>query len=207
MRKILLEKTLFKFDELSKDVQQNLIDKEIEYVENYEYYDFVEEDFIIMMSIIGFDIDECRFSGFYSQGDGASFIGKYSYKKYDIKKFKEEYPNEDEIIQLLNELNNFQKMLNYQINVDLEKNYITRYVHEYSVDIIVYNKETEDCFDCDISRIVEIFREFMKIFYNKVNDSYEYVTSNEIILKKFQEIEYFQNGNVFDPLCENVVAE
>lgn len=85
MKTIQLE--LFTFDELDDDAKQVAIqdhreimdsnlDDEVSYWQNGA------------LSGTGFIIDEISYSGFYSQGDGASFTGHYDSAQIDLEKLK-----------------------------------------------------------------------------------------------------------------------
>lgn len=52
-------------------------------VEYHDWYEYTYEYFKNEMDKIGVAVDDIRFSGFYSQGDGASFTGEV----YDVHKF------------------------------------------------------------------------------------------------------------------------
>lgn len=67
-----------KFEELSEEIQQKVLDK-YRYLntENIEWYEYTVDHFKQELEIeYGFADVEIRFSGFASQGDGASFTGK-----------------------------------------------------------------------------------------------------------------------------------
>jgi hypothetical protein len=64
----------YKFDELSEEIQNKLIEKNRYInVEFWEWYDDVYDQYIEKIENIGFEDVKIYFSGFYSQGDGAMF--------------------------------------------------------------------------------------------------------------------------------------
>jgi len=74
----------YTFDELSKEAQEKAIEKNREInTEGWDWWESVIDDFTKEKEDIGMTDIDCQFSGFYSQGDGASFTGKVS----DNKKF------------------------------------------------------------------------------------------------------------------------
>lgn len=81
------EDKTYTFDELSKEAQQKAIEREREYFSESddEWWDPIIEGIVENMEEIGLTDVKVEFSGFYSQGDGASFTGKVS----DNKKFLE----------------------------------------------------------------------------------------------------------------------
>jgi len=67
----------YTFDELSPEAKKNAIDRNRYYnIESYDWWEPIIEGFTEEMEAIGMADIDCQFSGFYSQGDGASFTGK-----------------------------------------------------------------------------------------------------------------------------------
>ena len=67
----------YTFNELSKEAQATVIDNNRDF--NTEYFDWYEDDYIYhkeQLEKAGFTDIDISFSGFSSQGDGASFTGK-----------------------------------------------------------------------------------------------------------------------------------
>lgn len=61
------------FRELSEEVQQEIIDRNRERNVDYNWWEFTIDYWKEKLEQIGFDNADIRFSGFWSQGDGASF--------------------------------------------------------------------------------------------------------------------------------------
>lgn len=71
------EEKSYTFDELSPEAKKHAMDKERDYnIESYDWWEPIIEGFTEEMEAIGMADIDCQFSGFYSQGDGASFTGK-----------------------------------------------------------------------------------------------------------------------------------
>jgi len=76
----------YTFDELSPEAKQNAIDSNRGYsTESYDWWDPIIEGFTEKMEEIGLTDVDCQFSGFNSQGDGASFTGKVNDNKEFLK--------------------------------------------------------------------------------------------------------------------------
>ena len=76
----------YTFDELSQGAKQNAIDSNRDYsTEGYDWCDPIIEGFKENMGEIGVADVDCQFSGFNSQGDGASFTGKVNDNKTFLK--------------------------------------------------------------------------------------------------------------------------
>ncbi|WP_302758665.1 hypothetical protein [Dialister invisus] len=67
---------VYKFDELSKDVQEKLIEKNRDIYTDFDWYSVIYDNFSQNVKQdygIEINIENIKFSGFYCQGDGASF--------------------------------------------------------------------------------------------------------------------------------------
>lgn len=65
-----------KWEQLSKSAKDELLDKHRNYNVDHSWWDFTYDDFREQMDGIGISVDRMQFSGFWSQGDGASFDGR-----------------------------------------------------------------------------------------------------------------------------------
>lgn len=68
--------TAYTFDELSEDAKKKALDKTRDWTTtDYEWWDYVYEEWIEKLAGMGYETDAKKiwFSGFWSQGDGASF--------------------------------------------------------------------------------------------------------------------------------------
>ena len=67
----------YSFDELSPEAKKHAIDSNRDYsIEGYDWWDGIIEGFVEDMEEIGLENVDPQFSGFYSQGDGASFTAR-----------------------------------------------------------------------------------------------------------------------------------
>lgn len=66
----------YSFDQLSDKLKEEAIEANRDINTQYNWYDLVTEGFKEDLAEDGVEVDDVRFSGFYSQGDGASFTGK-----------------------------------------------------------------------------------------------------------------------------------
>ena len=65
-----------KWEQLSKSAKDELLGKHRNYNVDHSWWDFTYDDFREQMNDIGISVDKMQFSGFWSQGDGASFDGR-----------------------------------------------------------------------------------------------------------------------------------
>lgn len=65
-----------KFNQLPRKAQEKIIENNLHINVHHDWWDSTYDDFKLSMSACGFDVDDIRFTGFCSQGDGASFDGR-----------------------------------------------------------------------------------------------------------------------------------
>jgi len=174
------------FNELNEVNQARAIKATLEnecYLD-YEWHDFTTKDFKNILEILGYYDIKSYFSGFYSQGDGASFEARYSYEKQSVNKIIDYASLDKELHRIAKELFNIQNKLRY----DLEAKITTggNYCHEMTMrcecqslrgfinEDTVQNKE-EDMLD--ISRDLAIW------YYKQLNEQYNYLMSDEVVKK------------------------
>ena len=158
-----------------------------------EWWDFCFEDFKEIAKLIGIDIKNIYFSGFYSQGNGACFEGYYSYAKQSIKNLKAFCPNETEVFKIAEGLQAIQKKHLYSLSASVKHS--GHYYHSGCTEIQVYKNDSYE----DIQEIDELLRDFMDWMYSKLRKEYEYLTSEESILETIEinEYKFNENGDIF----------
>jgi hypothetical protein len=174
------------------DQQQNeLIDKHWDININYEdWFDHVWEDCVIDLVQKGIEAEELRYSGFWSQGDGASFIGKINMdvflKMHDLEA---KYPGATYFAGV------------GELPARLVRSRLSRYAHENSISLDMdwdgYNNFEEDDTRNSVyetlyellqdewqeleTDILDICRGYMSSLYRKLEKEYEALTSKEAI--------------------------
>jgi len=186
--------TLYSFSELSKEVQAKLI-REYRDDESFVDFDFAERHILREIgneaSSMGIQDFEFRYSGFYLQGDGASFTGTLS---------------KELVVEVLEQASNAKDWAEVYGN-KLDEVYVhrnsTMYVHHNSVEVDFFH----DGDDLEIS--LEDWRQLMSYFtdwkdnlcdkfYNRLLESYEAIISDENIALLLEDM-----GEVF--LCNGQV--
>ena len=193
--------TLFTFDELSEESQQRVIEP---FREAYEPdYDIIYDEFIIdMAEQYGADLktEEITWSGFWSQGDGASFICDFD-TEVILPILKEEL-NEEQVA-LLEELD-------AQIDcASIRTGY--QYSHENTVrgkvsiyygdayyDRMVQINEIHDILE---NKLTEIIREESRNLYRDLEKFYDEETGDDCIKEKIKQFypdcRFREDGTVF----------
>lgn len=130
---------------------------------NYEWWDSVYDDFKTIAGILGFDVQDMQFSGFWSQGDGASFTGSYAYKKGCITAVVDYAPKDETLHAIARDIVAMQKPAFYRIEGP-----IYRQSHHYS---------HENTIRADSSELTEIARRLCRWLYDALEKEYEYLTA------------------------------
>lgn len=129
----------------------------------YEWWNSVYEDFKAIAGILGFDVHDMQFSGFWSQGDGASFTGNYAYKKGCIAAIKEYAPKDETLHAIARDIVAMQKPAFYRI-----EGTIYRQSHLYS---------HENTIRADSDDLTEIARRLCQWLYTKLEEEHDYLTA------------------------------
>ena len=170
-------------EELEGRAKENALDWLREGLD-YEWYDFVFEDAKKCASILGIEIDNIYFSGFYSQGDGACFDGRFSYAKGWKKELKMYAPIDRELVRIAQELQAIQAPYFYNLSgaIDCNERYkSTKAVFHWSED----HMPVED--------LSQVFTDFASWIYRNLAKEWDYLNSEECLIENAQ-----ANGYAFD---------
>lgn len=190
----IVETKTFKFDELSPEAQQVAIDqyRNDEFYPFDDWYDFIKSDFHEILELIGFyNIDSC-FSGFYSQGDGASFTADYTYKKGCLNAIKNYAPNDKELYSIVKSIVSHQKDNGYKLECIITHSG-SMYIHS-STMCFDWSKGNDSCFEWKNNsvedEIEQLFKDLADWYYSKLYNEYEYLMSDECIIENIESNEY-----------------
>jgi len=168
---------LLSFKELNEDQKKKVIENyNLINVDDDEWHNFIIEEWKEKLARQGFEDANINFSGFWSQGDGASFNcsvnlekflkGRRAISKYskEIKKQKEE-----------------------GFNVAIKNGGF--YYHEYTMAVECYDLENDQLENF----ILEEAREQARKIYKELEKNYEYLTGEESITETLIVNEYLFN--------------
>ena len=188
-----ITKEVYKFEELNEETQERVIEDNRDINVDYQWWDFSFDDIKEIGKILGINIKNIYFSGFYSQGDGACFEGDYSYEKESVKKIKEYAPLDEELHKIAKDLYLLQKKHFYRLSANVEHN--GHYYHEFCTNITVYD---DNISDDTTEGIKEILRSFMQWIYSTLEKECEYLTSDEAIKDTIiaNEYEFTEEGEM-----------
>lgn len=185
------ETKLYQFFELSEDAQERAIENlHFLNVEDSFWYEFTLENATEVGKILGIQTDPKHifFSGFSSQGDGACFEGRYSYKKGSRKEIRNYAPQDSELHSIAHNLYLLQRR--YGFTLWAESSHTGRYSHPGSVSIQVDCGESYQLSQEDEESLEEILRDFMYWIYHTLEKEYDYLTSKEAIQETIEANEY-----------------
>ena len=181
---------LFSFAELSENVQNAIVENNREVlVDDAYWYECVKDDFHETLNLLGFSEVESCFSGFYSQGDGASFTAFF--EAANIVNNTEKWQSDKAFEYFKPYLD---KLLEIGGSAQIKRR-SSLYVHE------------KTCFIDDASEELEGTLEELRVwlcnkYYMNLEREYDYLTSDNSIydyLLNCDWLKYTKNG-----LCVNI---
>lgn len=199
MRKIC--KNVYLFSELSDEAKEKAREKAREYYRlNLDYNDWwhnVYDDAKEIASLFGLIIDNIQFSGFWHQGDGASFTGSYDYKKGALKAVMSHAPNDEWLHAIVRQLHDLQRRHFYRLRASIKQS--GRYVNEGTMSLDIYGISSDEWLDDKAEKeMTELMRDYARWIYEKLRIEYEYLISDENIDEMLVtgEYEFYENGEI-----------
>ena len=188
--------TVYTFDELSDKAKEKAREWYREGALDYEWWDYIFDDFQTITDALGFTIDTRRgsneraiyFSGFCSQGDGACFEGSFCAKDFDLGKLTkhlgdiDKHPDKD----LSRIVIQFHAFVREHPAFAATLNHTGHYCHSHSVSIdweewgtdedgddeSIVTAETGEVFD-------ELARGLMNWLYRTLKDEHDWLLADE----------------------------
>ena len=193
------------FDELSDSAKETARG----WMRNCEIEDFGQDTESLYYSalaaakILGIDFDDkgkrsepdIRWSGFSSQGDGASFVGSYSHSPNSPARILSEFPTDTALHAIADGLDAMQcgyKLLTgHRINADIRQS--GNYYHEMTMSLSdVLDSETGEMeYDEAMETLLlDLMRDFARWIYKSLEAEYDYRLSDENIEERIGDGEY-----------------
>lgn len=188
-----IELIVFAFDELDDAAKNRARDWYRERALDYDWYDFVYQDFEVVCQLIGVTLKTSTvglmgggtrqkpniyFRGFSNQGDGACFEGYYSYKKQAAKAVRSYAPDDVALHQIADNLASTQRANFYQLTAECRHR--GHYYHEYCMTVDVDRADQDPTNDAD-EHVREALRDLARWLYAKLETDYDYLNSNESV--------------------------
>lgn len=188
-------KIVFLYSELSDDAKEKARQWYIEASAEDDFYaESVIGDAAEIADLMGIDLRQTRknrmdgthsyepsisYSGFWSQGDGASFNGSYKYKKGACNALKEYAPLDVELLRICKALQDAQKKVFYSATCNITKS--GRYSHSGTMQFeFDMNENVGQATFSDVEETIsEALKDFANWIYRQLEKEYEYQNSNE----------------------------
>jgi hypothetical protein len=196
MRIETVERELFTIQELSESSKETALQTMAQWVTEDSFWsECVIDDAKEIGALMGIEIDNIYFSGFWSQGDGACFTGQYYYKKGGNKAVKAHAPKDTELHEIAETLQELNRKYFYQLSATVRHQ--GYYSHEFCTDI---STDAGDRWptDNDNEVLVGTLRDFMRWIYKRLEAEYEYCTSEEVLIENAEvnAYEFDADGNI-----------
>ena len=185
-----IETKVYKFEELSEEVQEKVIEKNRDINIYHDWWDSVYE--MYMEDETGFDINKIYFSGFWSQGDGAMFEGSpnkdilhFITPGYNNKEYQKDWYR---VIKLIK---------NGHINIYGSFTHQGHYYHSKSYSDNLDAEMTNDWYGKTYSRIGDILEDILEEIrehyedtcnkiYRSLEQEHEWLTGDEQIIETIE---------------------
>ena len=192
----IIETTVFTIDELSGAARENARIWYRRHGLDDDWCDFVYEDFETICRILGIalatspvclygggtrDKPQIYWSGFSSQGDGASFTGRYGHAKDAARAIRAHAPKDDELHRIADALQAVQRQNFWQLTASNRQR--GNYCHEYSMAIDVERDSPtgQPMTDGAEETVTEALRDLARWLYRQLQAEYQHLTSDNAV--------------------------
>ena len=199
MRLVKKEYLVYSLDELDEEARRKALDdfksKTMEWID----LDSETSEMKRLLEMFGFNDVKVYYSGFCSQGDGASFTGSYKHVVGGLKAVKEEFTGTwfKDVIEYLELLEAINKKCFYSLlyRIDSRGNYChantmnIHYIDDYRGNRD-FSKYEDD--------LLEYTRAIGNEFYSMLEKSYDGYLSDEYLIEDIEnnEYEFYENGEL-----------
>lgn len=190
-----IETTVYQFDELSAPARDRALAKFREWEsQDTHWSEYTEEDFRTIAGILGIDIDNVYWAGFWSQGDGASFTGRYRYNPGSAGAIRAHAPQDTELHRIADTLQDSQRRAFYAVSTEISQS--GHYCHEMTMRFESNNRYSDNRLpDGPVETVEEALRDLARWFYRQLKSAYEWATSDETLSENIRLNEYEFDGN------------
>jgi hypothetical protein len=202
-----IERTVYKFDELSDKAKDRARDEARGWDVEDEWWNYTYDDAVRMGALMGIEISSTKytnkqlnhswekvdisFSGFSSQGDGASFAGRYRCVPDAVAQIKAEC-NDEELVAIAEELTTLQVVAKFDGNRQLACD-VAQVSNRFALSVNVYEFDGNNDFlvtSEEEHALGELMRRFAAWIYDQLEAQYEYLTSDEHVNERLSEEDY-----------------
>ena len=200
-KQALEDREWFYYTELSEQAQEKALNR---YVSDMDFdSEYVVDDMLTVCELLGVQVQrkDLRWSGFASQGDGASFVGEYRYEKGSAKATAQHAPQDVELNRIATRLFAIQRRNFYMLTASVRRT-SSNYNHENTVSVEVHDaRRYAEAKEETADEVTECLKDLMRWFYASLEAEYEYQTGDgaKEYLSNCDETEYDEEGNEWDP--------
>ena len=190
------ETTVYRLDELSDDAKEKARAWYRQVGLDHDWFEFVYDDFERICAILGVNLKTVPvrlygggtrqkpciwFSGFWSQGDGACFEGRYSHAAGATRTIRDRAPKDNELHRIADVLQAVQRRNFYQLYATVTHR--DRYYHEYSMAISVErDSPTWQDMTADAEEtVIEALRDLARWLYRQLEREFDDLASDESV--------------------------
>lgn len=136
------------------------------------------------------------YSGFSSQGDGASFTGDYEYRKGASKAVRKEFGEDADLYRIADALTVLQAANGYRLHARIKQGeYSGHYVHSHtmSADVVKRNPrngDEDEASDETAEALLDLMRNFADWIYDGIKKEYYYRMEDENVDESIRANEY-----------------
>ena len=204
----IIEKTVFKFEELSDDAKEVARNWWREASAGDEWWEYVYEDAARVGEILGINLlqkpvklmngttrydPSIWFTGFYHQGSGSAFDGTYRYAKGSVAAIKKHAPLDKDLHRIADDMATAQKFYFYRLRATIKSR------RDNWVDIEVY--DSNDIYGPIQAQVDDLLTQALRDFngwiFSQLEKEYEYQMSDEQVDESIManEYEFDEEGN------------
>ncbi len=191
---------VWSFEEADESLREKILAKYRDFNTDYDWYEFVYEDWKEKLESLGYVKPDINFSGFWSQGDGASFTCEY----LNSPEIKERFltPEEKEILKDCEIYGKVERISHHYSH----ENTVQANISDVDYSQIIYNLQDldDDQYNTIVKKIDKILVDLEKMITDEVRDlsrqiyrelekEFEYQTSGESVSESL-----ISNGYLFD---------
>lgn len=189
----IVETTVYRIDELPDAAKETARQWFRRIGFDHDWFEFVYDDFERVCAILGIELRTTPvrlfgggrrakpcifFSGFWSQGDGACFEGRYAYSKGAARRIRAYAPQDADLHAVADALQAVQRRNLYQLRAGIRHR--DRYCHEYTMAITV-ERDAPNGQDMTVDAeetVTEALRDLARWLYRRLETEYEYQISD-----------------------------
>lgn len=191
---------VFEYAELDESAKAKARDWYREGGFDYEWYGF--EDKFEIAKRLGLDIEPVvkndrhngiLFSGFWSQGDGACFMGRYNGTVDALAQVKGWAPQDAELLRIAKCLDEAQASVQHALKANITHRGLC--YHEYTM-VFDFSDDSEadsvpdELMQAAEEHITEALRSFARWIYRQLEDEYNYLNSDEAVAETIEANKY-----------------